>query len=100
MTVLGLRCSACFALVVACQGCSPAAVCGLPPAVASPPAEHGFQQLRLSGCGSQPLEHRFSSLWHGLSCSVTCGDLPGSRAEPMSPAFGRQILYHGATREA
>ena len=61
----------------------------------------GSRARGLSSCSSQALEDRLNSCgtqtvspWHGM------WDIPGSGIEPVSPAIGRRILYHWATREA
>ena len=36
----------------------------------------------LSGCGSQALEHKLSSVSHQLSCSMACGVFPVQGSDP------------------
>ena len=47
----------------------------------------------LTSCGLWALEHRLSSMVHGLGCSVACGwDLPGPGLEPVSPVLAGRFL--------
>ena len=83
LAVRGLCCCADLSLVV---------VCRLPVAVASLVAEHGCQGLwasavmacglKLSGCGSQVLEHRLSSCGTWDQLSAACGILLDQRSNP------------------
>ena len=88
MAVLGLRfCARAFS---SCGKRGPLfiAVRGPLTIAASLVAEHKLQTRRLSNCGSR------AQLLRGI------WDLPRPGLEPVSPAFGRQILNHCATREA
>ena len=51
-------------------------------------------------CSAWALEHSSVVVAWGLRCSVACGSLPRSAIKPVSPAFGKWILYHWTTGKA
>ena len=51
----------------------------------------------LSSCRFQALEHRLNSYGSQLSCSMAYGIFPDQILN--LSCIGRQILYHGATKE-
>ena len=87
--MLDLCCHAGFSQVAGSRADSLIVVRGLLIAVAS------LVALGLSSCGSWALERGFSSLVHGLSCSVACGIFPGSGIEPVFPALAGGFLTTG-----
>ena len=71
--VLGLSCCSLAFSSLASRGYSLVAVHGLLIAVASLAAEHRFQGLDFSSCGSQALEHRLSSCGARDQLLSACG---------------------------
>ena len=55
--------------------------------LASLPTEHGLYMHVLSSCGSQALEHRFSSCGLQAQLLLSLWDLPGPGIKPLSPTL-------------